>query len=203
MEQRGMEQNNEVLLRGTLAAEPVYSHESHGLRFDRLLLGVERLSGTVDTLPVLAGHGLVEALEPRLGDALEVRGQLRSWNDRGGAGRRLVLSVLAGSMTFTARDPENQVRLLGQLCREPVFRRTPLGREISDVMLAVERPYGRRDYLPCILWGSLARMAAACEKGDGLAVEGRFQSRTYWKQTEAGPEARIAYEVSAITAERA
>ena len=193
-------QTNAVLLRGIMLDTPEFSHENHGIRFDRFVLSVQRLSGAFDHLNIIAQHSLMEQLDPTLGPLLEVEGQIRSYNNRSGEGRRLVISVYASALRYVHGEPENQVTLQGEICREPVYRHTPLGREITDVMLAVERKYRRKDYVPCILWGSVARMTAACDKGVLLEVQGRLQSRNYTKQTEAGPEERTAFEVSAITA---
>ena len=148
-----------VLLRGELTELPRFSHENHGRSFDRMTLEVERLSGVRDIIHVIADHALLEELDPTAGTMVEVEGQVRSFNNRTGEGRRLIISVYAASILACDGLPENRVYLRGRICREPVYRRTPLGREICDVMLAVERRYGRTDYLPCILWGSLARLA--------------------------------------------
>ncbi len=193
--------NNIVLLRGELAELPQFSHENHGIRFDRFTLEVQRLSGNRDRVPVIAAHGLLEGLDPSGGNMIEVSGQLRSYHNPSGQGRRLIISVLAGQVEITQGAPDNQVELQGRICREPVYRRTPLGREICDVMLAVERRYGRMDHLPCILWGSLSRMAAACPRGTELWLQGRLQSRIYLKQTDQGSQERTAYEVSVTTAQ--
>lgn len=195
------EENNCVLLRGELLEAPVFSHENHGRRFDRLVLSVMRLSGVRDEINVIAQEELLQGLELEPGVVLEAEGQVRSYNNRTGQGRRLVITVYAQRLEISREEPENQVYLQGRICREPVYRRTPLGREIADVMLAVERKYGRMDYLPCILWGSLARMAADCPRGTELWIQGRLQSRTYVKQLDEGCEERTAYEVSAITAD--
>ena len=195
-----MEQNR-ALLRGELVERPVFSHENHGKRFDRFTLEIRRLSGNTDTVHVIAAEELLAGLDPTAGDMVEVEGQIRSYNNRSGEGRRLIITVYALRVEFTAGEPENWVWLRGSICRTPVYRRTPLGREICDVMLAVERKYGRSDYLPCILWGSLARMAADCEKGQRIWLQGRLQSRSYIKQLETGSEERIAFEISAITAD--
>lgn len=191
---------NQVLLRGVLLEAPVYSHENHGKQFDRMVLSVQRLSGTYDHLNILTEHGLTENLEFLDGPMVEVEGQIRTFNNHSGQGRRLVISVYAEQVRCCEGPPENRVRLTGTVCREPVYRHTPLGREITDLMLAVSRRYRRRDYVPCILWGSVARMGAECPVGTVLTVEGRLQSRCYVKQTEEGPEERTAYEVSAVTA---
>ena len=130
------------------------------------------------------------------GHALRVRGQLRSFNNRTGVGNRLVLSVYATEAETPAGQPCNRIVLSGALCKPPIFRKTPLGRSICDLMLAVPRRYGRADYLPVIAWGQLALRASRLQVGDPLALEGRVQSRLYHKVTEAGTEERTAYEVS-------
>lgn len=191
---------NQVFLRG-VPGKPEYSHENHGKRFDRFLLSVQRLSGAYDHLSIIAEHDLIEKINWSQEPLLEVEGEIRSFNNRSGQGRKLVISVYATALRCGVGEPENQVTLMGELCREPVYRRTPLGREITDVMLAVERKYRRKDYVPCILWGSVARMASDCSKGTELMIKGRLQSRSYVKQTEQGPEERTAFEVSAIQAE--
>ena len=189
-------ERNCALLRGRMLTEPVYSHENHGKRFETFMLAVERLSGTIDTLRVVGEEHLTEGLH----GMVEIEGQIRSYSNRSGQGSRLMICVFASSIRKTEGEPENDVFLQGTVCREPVYRRTPLGREICDVMLTVQRKYGRRDLLPCILWGSLARMAAECSVGTELWIRGRLQSRTYQKQLEEGSEERTAYEISAITA---
>lgn len=195
------ETSNWVLLRGELMELPVFSHENHGKQFDQFVLSVQRLSGARDLINVLAEHERILELDPSAGTLIEVEGEIRSYNNRTGKGRRLIITVYAHTIRVGDGEPDNQVALRGKICREPVYRRTPLGREICDVMLAVERKYRRMDYLPCILWGSLARMAADCEKGTELSLTGRIQSRTYLKQLEEGSEERTAYEISAITAQ--
>ena len=127
-------------------------------------------------------------------------GQIRSYNNREPEGRRLVISVLAETMTLCSAAHDNRAELLGTICRAPVYRRTPLGREICDVMLAVNRPYRRADYLPCILWGRTAQEAAELPVGTQLALTGRLQSREYIKMLGTTAERRTAYEISAISA---
>ncbi len=188
--------NNSILLRGSLAEKPVYSHSVREERFFRLLLAVERLSGTVDLLPVLVRERLLRAAEPGEAEKLAVEGELRSFNNRSGVGAKLVLSVFARELRFEQGEDDNRIELAGLLCRLPNLRQTPLGREVCDLMLAVPRRTGRADYLPCICWGSLARKAAPLPVGTALRLSGRLQSRLYLKQTESGPEQRTAYEVS-------
>ena len=188
------ETRNEVLLEGTILETPVLSHENHGARFYRFPLQVPRLSGQVDLLPVL----LAEPMLPKVdaGETVRIQGQLRSFNNRSGIGSRLVLTVYAQEIEPGLEETVNQILLSGALCKPPIFRRTPLGRSICDLMLAVPRRYGRADYLPVIAWGQLAVRAGRPQGGDPLSLEGRVQSRTYRKVTDAGTEERTAYEVS-------
>lgn len=192
---------NRVILRGSLAGLPAFSHENHARRFYRFFLEVERLSGTADVLPVIAAEDVLNTMDLSGGGRIEVRGQLRSFNSRAPSGRKLILSVYAAELETSDEGPENLVELTGALCKPPVYRRTPLGREICDVMLAVSRPYHRTDYLPCILWGRTAQAAAQRPPGAQLALTGRLQSREYVKLLPGGSETRVAYEVSAAAAE--
>lgn len=185
---------NEVLLEGVVQDAPALSHENHNLRFYKTLLNVPRLSGQTDLLPLLLPEPLLPLVTA--GEALRVRGQLRSFNNRSGVGRRLVLTVYVQAIQPAVGEPCNQIVLSGSLCKPPVFRRTPLGRSICDLMLAVSRRYGRADYLPVIAWGQLAVQASRLAVSDGIALEGRVQSRPYHKVTEEGVQERIAYEVS-------
>jgi len=190
-----MTTKNEVLLEGLTLGEPAWSHENHGTQFFRVYLQVPRLSGQMDVLPLLLPGGL--AAQAAADRTLRVRGQLRSFNNRSGVGSRLVLTVYAQELQPGQDEPRNQIVLSGALCKPPIFRRTPLGRSICDLMLAVPRRYGRADYLPVIAWGQLAVKASRLRVGDPLALEGRVQSRTYHKVLESGEtEERVAYEVS-------
>ena len=192
---------NTVTLRGELLALPQFSHENHQKRFYRLTLAVPRLSGTVDYLPVVAEESLLNAMDLSGGDMLRVEGQIRSHNLRQNGSRKLLIFVFASAIVCEDGEPINDVILSGPLCREPTYRRTPLGREICDVMLAVPRAFHRADYLPCILWGRTAYEISACHVSDRIQIAGRLQSRIYTKQTDSGPEQRTAYEISALTAE--
>ena len=192
--------SNRIILRGSLAGSPVFSHENHGRRFFRFPLEVPRLSGTTDTLQVMAPQELLESTRLGDGDMVEVTGQIRSFNSRGETGRKLIISVYAEHLEICTGEPANQVELEGTVCKEPIYRRTPLGREICDVMLAVNRPYRRTDYLPCILWGRAARQAAQLGVGARLTLTGRLQSREYLKVLDGVGQRRTAYEISAISA---
>ncbi len=189
--------NNIVRLVGTAAGRPSLSHESRGEAFYRLPLCVRRLSGAEDELPLLLRRRQLEALELCEADKLAVCGELRSFNNRSGEGPRLLISVFVRTISLCDGEDDNFVRLRGALCRPPRLRRTPLGREICDLMLAVNRSYGRSDYLPCICWGRLARNMADQPVGTALQLTGRIQSRRYIKLTEDGPLEKTAYEVSA------
>ena len=196
-----MEQfENQIMLRGDLLGLPEFSHENHGKRFCRFLLEVERLSGAVDTLPVVAREELLDPLELYPGRRLTVRGQVRSHNHSDENGRHLMIFVFACEVYPEEGEPMNEVVLTGLLCREPTFRRTPLGREICDAMLAVPRAFRRADYLPCILWGRTAQEISRCHTRDRVEIHGRLQSRIYTKYLEDTCVERTAYEISALTA---
>ena len=192
---------NHIDLIGSLASAPQFSHDNHGRRFFSFFLEVERLSGTIDRLLVLASEQLLRTTATQEGDALHITGQIRSFNSRTPGRHRLIISVLAEQMSVCGEPHDNLAVLTGVICKEPVYRRTPLGREICDVMLAVNRPYRRADYIPCILWGRTAQEAASFPVGTTLTLTGRLQSRDYLKLLGSESEQRTAYEVSVITAE--
>lgn len=192
---------NSITLRGSLQDLPQFSHENHGRQFYRFFLEVPRLSGAVDILPVIAEKSLVDGIDPFAGEMLTVCGQVRSHNQRSEGARHLLIFVFAVSIVAEDGDPINDVTVEGPLCREPNPRRTPLGREICDVMLAVPRAFRRADYLPCILWGRTAQEVAACHTRDRIRICGRLQSRIYTKLMPEGAQERTAYEISALTAD--
>ena len=193
---------NRVQLCGTVDSAPALSHVNHGVSFYKFTLAVERLSGLADKLTVIAAQPLLESAAIREGDTVTVRGQLRSFNNKSGQGSRLVISVFAHALEKGGDTPFNLIQLSGILCKPPVLRRTPLGREISDIILAVNRRYGRADYLPCIAWGRNARYLQDMKVGIGMHVIGRLQSREYKKVFEDGTEEmRTAYEISCSAVE--
>ena len=187
---------NQVVLTGQLASLPEYSHQNHERRFFRFLLLVERLSGAEDLLPVLAAEDVLAQADLFQGERFTVVGQLRSFNHRAPVGRRLILCVYALSITTTQDPAQNSVLLSGTVCKPPVYRQTPLGRQITDLCLAVPRLYRRSDYIPCILWGQTALAAAEYPTGTHLTLAGRLQSRTYLKTIDGQTETRTAYELS-------
>lgn len=197
-----MEHTNSIIIRGVMVQLPKFSHENHGRQFYRFSLEVQRLSGAVDILPVVIEKQLLDTVDPTAGSMITVTGQIRSYNQRKDGTRHLLIFVYATGMVAEDGPPENQVCLTGTLCRDPNLRRTPLGREICDVMLAVKRPFHRSDYLPCILWGRTAFVLSSCRTGDTISIQGRLQSRIYTKLTEDGPHEHTAYEISALTAQQ-
>ena len=194
-------EHNSILLRGSLQALPQFSHENHGRRFYRFILEVPRLSGAIDILPVIAEESILNSIDLSGGEMLTVCGQIRSHNTRPGGSRHLLIFIFAFSVIAEDGEPCNDVIIEGPLCKEPIYRRTPLGREICDAMLAVQRTFRRADYLPCIFWGRTAEEIALCHTGDRIRIEGRLQSRTYIKRTDDGQKERVAYEISALSAQ--
>lgn len=195
------ETRNLTILTGCPAGRPVFSHKGRDGDWYTFPLRVERLSGAWDEINILVTHELMSATAVGEGERLTVRGELRSFNNKSGIGRKLVISVMAKEMCFTSAPDENEVLLMGTICRPPVLRVTPMGRQICDMMLAVSRRYGRSDYLPCITWGSLARRASEWDVGTEILAVGRVQSRKYIKNLDTGPEERTAFEVSVSRAE--
>ena len=191
---------NRAVLRGVVAAPPVPSHENHGVRYHLFPLTVRRLSGAEDRLNVIASAPLLQSIPLHPGDPVEVTGEIRSFNNRSGQGSRLVITLYARALRPAPDEPHcNDLILAGSLCKAPVYRRTPMGREICDLLLAVNRRYGRADYLPCISWGALARQCASLRVGDGLRLAGRLQSRAYTKVDQNGSQRRTAYEISIMS----
>lgn len=192
---------NQITLCGTLYRLPEFSHENHGKRFFKFFLEIPRLSGTVDLLPIIGSENVLNRLDVSGGSRLLVRGQVRSFHDPNATGQRLMIFAFAEDVQAGEFAPCNEVTLTGTIRKTPTFRRTPLGRDICDVMLSVQRSYGRSDYLPCIFWGRSAHEVANCIPGDMVTLTGRLQSRQYRKVLEEGVLLRTAYEVSALTME--
>lgn len=198
--EHGME-NNQVYITGEVVSEFTYSHKVFGERFYLTEVQSRRLSESCDRIPVLVSEQLFDVEADYLGKSVRVLGQFRSYNQHREKKSRLILSVFARDIFFSDEPEEeersNQIFLDGFLCKLPVYRKTPKGREISDMMIAVNRPYGKSDYIPCICWGRTARYTAGFAVGGPVQVWGRIQSREYVKKTEGEPdERRVAYEVS-------
>ena len=193
----GFRGENKIYLRGQAAGEPVLSHQNHGVDYYVIPLRVPRLSGVDDVLNLVTPNPDPALWGP--GQWVSAEGEVRSYNNRTGQGSKLVITVLVRSaQPDNLQEGENRLLLAGTLCRKPVPRRTPLGREICDLLLAVNRPYGRADYLPCIAWGSLAAHCGALDVGDKLRLEGRLQSRRYHKIVDGQQVERTAFEISVM-----
>ena len=194
-----MEENGNYLrLNGILTDNPVYGHEVFGEKFYYATLSVPRLSGAEDLLPVTLSERLMEGTKLEIGAPLSIEGQLRSYNKViDGQGRLLITGFAQRLLDPESDENPNQVQLTGALCKLPSYRTTPFGREIADLMLAVNRAYGKSDYIPCITWGRTARFASHVKVGDKVTLLGRFQSREYQKQLADGSViSKTAYEVS-------
>ena len=197
-------ENNRVCIIGEIVSEFTFSHEVFGEGFYIANVSVNRLSDMVDVIPLMISERLIDVTKDYRGMKIEVAGQFRSYNRHEGTKNKLVLSIFVRELRFIEEDemPEeqsksNQIFLDGFVCKPPIYRKTPLGREIADVLVAVNRPYGKSDYTPCIAWGRNARFAGGLEVGSHLQVSGRVQSREYTKKIgEDEVERRVAYEVS-------
>lgn len=190
---------NQILLHGRAAEGPTLSHTSHAERYYTFPMTVTRLSGTPDQVNVILPAALLEQCPVAQAEELTVRGEVRSFNNRTGMGSRLVITVYARELLREEGQDENRLHLTGTICKEPICRRTPLGRDICDLMLAVNRRYGRTDYLPCITWGSLAQRCALLSVGQRVTLDGRLQSRSYTKRLGEQSQERTAYEVSVMS----
>lgn len=194
-------ENNQVVVIGEIAGDFVYSHEIFGEGFYMVDLLVPRLSDSSDLIPLMVSERLMDVEKDYRGTTIMVSGQFRSYNRHEEHKNRLILSVFVREVDFPENLPENEktnyIFLDGYICKEPVYRKTPLGREIADILLAVNRPYGKSDYIPCISWGRNARYAGNFHVGERCRIWGRIQSREYMKKiSEEEAEKRIAYEVS-------
>ena len=194
-------ENNQVTIIGEVASQFEFSHEVFGEGFYMVEILVRRLSNSQDVIPVMISERLIDVTQDYRGEYVEVYGQFRSYNRHDEQKNRLILSVFAREIAFIDEEPDgsqtNMIYLDGYICKLPIYRKTPLGREIADLLLAVNRPYGKSDYIPCICWGRNARFASGFEVGEHVQVCGRIQSREYIKRiTENETQKRIAYEVS-------
>ena len=198
--------NNTVEVAGEVVTEPIYSHEAFGEQFYIFNISVKRLSGMLDTIPVTISERAINISEIRVGKRFKIYGQFRSFNKHMEHERRLILSVFARDIMELDDNQldvnENYIYLDGYICKEPIYRKTPRGREIADMLIAVNRSYGKSDYIPCIAWGRNARYASGLDVGTHIKVCGRIQSREYTKRiSETESEQRMAYEVSVSSIE--
>lgn len=190
---------NRIVLHGRVESVPIVSHMNHGEEFSIFPLCASRLSGAEDRLNVVVSDTLLKECPLKAGDEITVYGEVRSFNNKSGVGSRLVITVFARELRREQAEDENALELAGTLCKAPVYRRTPLGRDICDMMMAVNRRYGRTDYLPCIAWGTLARKCRDLNVGDALEIAGRLQSRVYTKRVGDEEQRRTAFEISVMS----
>lgn len=193
--------NNQVSIAGEVVSEFEFSHDVFGEGFYLLNVSVNRLSHSNDIIPLMVSERLMDVKEDYRGKFIEVTGQFRSYNRHEESRNRLVLSVFVREVTVCEEEKSevqpNYIFLDGFICKQPIYRKTPLGREIADLLLAVNRPYGKSDYIPCICWGRNARFAEKFQVGGHIQIWGRIQSREYQKKiSETEVEKRVAYEVS-------
>jgi primosomal replication protein N len=194
-------ENNQVTIMGEIISPFTFSHEVFGEGFYMVDVSVRRLSNSEDIIPLMISERLMDVSQDYIGEFIMVSGQFRSYNRHDELKNRLVLSVFVREVSFIDEEMDgaktNNILLDGYICKLPVYRKTPLGREIADLLLAVNRPYGKSDYIPCICWGRNARYASTFEVGEHVQIIGRIQSREYVKKlTETETQRRVAYEVS-------
>ena len=203
-------ENNHLVLVGKVVSDKSYSHEIYGEKFYVFNLEVVRLSSTVDIIPITVSERLLTDLDLKIGKKVKVEGQFRSYNNYENERNRLILTVFAKEIIEAEEVSEekekeeltNEVILVGYICKKPIYRQTPFGREIADVLLAVNRAYNKSDYIPSIAWGRNARFCQNMEVGTEVKITGRVQSRNYEKKYEDGTvETRVAYEVSIASME--
>ena len=200
-------ENNQVTIMGKVATEFSFSHEVFGEGFYMVEVEVKRLSNSEDRIPLMISERLIDVTQDYTGEYIMVHGQFRSYNRHEEQKNRLVLSVFVREISFMEEEPDgtktNSIWLDGYICKEPIYRKTPLGREIADLLLAVNRPYGKSDYIPCICWGRNARYASGFEVGEHVQLLGRIQSRESVKRiSDTETEKRVAYEVSVSKLEK-
>ena len=200
-------ENNQVTIMGKVATEFSFSHEVFGEGFYMVEVEVKRLSNSEDRIPLMISERLIDVTQDYTGEYIMVHGQFRSYNRHEEQKNRLVLSVFVREISFMEEEPDgtktNSIWLDGYICKEPIYRKTPLGREIADLLLAVNRPYGKSDYIPCICWGRNARYASGFEVGEHVQLLGSIQSREYVKRiSDTETEKRVAYEVSVSKLEK-
>lgn len=194
-------ENNQVSIVGEIVSDFMFSHEVFGEGFYMVDVLVKRLSSSEDRIPLMISERLIDVSKDYTGEFIMASGQFRSYNRHEEQKNRLVLSVFVREVEFIEEELDgaktNHILLEGYICKKPIYRKTPLGREIADLLLAVNRPYGKSDYIPCICWGRNARFASGFEVGEHVQILGRIQSRDYVKKlSDTETETRTAYEVS-------
>ena len=204
-------ENNQLILVGKVTSEKRLSHEIYGEKFYTFDLSVPRLSGNADIIPITISERLLVERDIEIGNNIVIEGQFRSYNSYENEKNKLILTVFAKEIRFSDEQEEfqptkenisNEVTLTGYICKKPIYRKTPFGREIADLLLAVNRAYNKSDYIPCIAWGRNARFCENVPVGTEIRIVGRVQSRQYEKKYEDGTsEIKVAYEVSIASLE--
>lgn len=200
-------ENNKLYLKGVVTTPFEYSHEVCGEKFYIVYISIERTSGIADVIPVMVSERMVDVNSNFIGEWISVEGNYRSYNCLLENKNHLILTAFAREFELVedgVYEENNSISIEGFLCKRPVYRITPKGREVADLLIAVNRSYGRTDYIPCICWSRNARFASGFEVGDKIKICGRVQSREYTKYFDDGkePEIRTAYEVSCTMIER-
>ncbi len=191
--------NNKVFLQGRVASEPVFSHDVYDEEFFNMELAIPRLSGQEDIIPVTISNKLLAGKQIKLGDMVAIKGQFRSYNKLEDDKSKLVLTVFVRELCdFDPNCNPNVIEIFGYICKSPIYRTTPFNREITDMLMAVNRSYNKSDYIPCITWGRNARFVGSMPVGTKLEVVGRIQSREYLKKYNETDEPikKVAYEIS-------
>ena len=204
--EKSLLENNSLILVGRVADDKKFSHEIYDEKFYTFNLSVARLSGNTDLIPITISERLFKDEDLTIGNQIKIEGQFRSYNTYENEKNRLYLTVFVKEFVLLEEQDEdvdskdeltNEISLVGYICKPPIYRQTPFGREISDILIAVNRAYNKSDYIPCIAWGRNARFCSKMEVGTEIKVTGRIQSRSYEKKHEDGSvEERVAYEVS-------
>lgn len=199
-----LNQNNAVKISGEIVSDFTYDHEMYGEGFYKVFVKVTRISGNLDTIPVMVSDRIIDVNKNLTGEMVAIEGEFRSYNKHLLGANKLLLFVLCKKIEIVKYCMnEDEIFLRGFICKNPIYRKTPFKREISDLLIAVNRYYGKSDYIPCICWGRNARYAAGFEIGDEIVIRGRIQSRTYEKKiSDTEFETRTAYEVSANMIEK-
>lgn len=199
-----LNQNNAVKISGEIVSDFTYDHEMYGEGFYKVFVQVTRISGNLDNIPVMVSDRIIDVNKNLTGEMVAIEGEFRSYNKHLLGANKLLLFVLCKKIEIVKYCMnEDEIFLRGFICKNPIYRKTPFKREISDLLIAVNRYYGKSDYIPCICWGRNARYAAGFEIGDEIVIRGRIQSRTYEKKiSDTESETRTAYEVSSTMIEK-
>ncbi len=204
-----MEENNNIEIMGEILKKPEFSHETHNEKFYSTVISVKRLSGDTDELELIISEKTINIEDVEVGKKYNIKGEIRSYNYyiKEEERRKLIITIFVKEMSIVENieneeECKNELVIIGHICKKPIYRKTPFGREISDLLVAVNRVYGKSDYLPCIVWGRNAKFATQLEIGDKIKITGRMQSRSYNKEMGDKKITKVAYEISAASLEK-